>query len=175
MTPAHIVPEWYLLPFYAILRAIPNKLVGVVACRRVALLAFLPGSTRRRSGRAIPAGVPRVLLGCSSRLRSGSAGSVRRRCRTTSTGGAHPGGRYFVFLLVVLPLLGLVEKTKPIPLDRRRGAREGQTGRGGRAAGLALIGCHFGGFAKMIRLTTSFLAAALNMAAGMTVREREGR
>jgi ubiquinol-cytochrome c reductase cytochrome b subunit len=29
-TPAHIVPEWYLLPFYAILRAIPNKLLGVV-------------------------------------------------------------------------------------------------------------------------------------------------
>ena len=26
VTPAHIVPEWYLLPFYAILRAIPNKL-----------------------------------------------------------------------------------------------------------------------------------------------------
>ena len=28
-TPAHIVPEWYFLPFYAILRAIPNKLFGV--------------------------------------------------------------------------------------------------------------------------------------------------
>jgi len=30
-TPASIVPEWYLLPFYAILRSIPNKLIGVVA------------------------------------------------------------------------------------------------------------------------------------------------
>ena len=30
-TPAHIVPEWYFLPFYAILRSIPNKLGGVVA------------------------------------------------------------------------------------------------------------------------------------------------
>lgn len=30
-TPAAIVPEWYLLPFYAILRSIPNKLLGVVA------------------------------------------------------------------------------------------------------------------------------------------------
>lgn len=30
-TPASIVPEWYLLPFYAILRSIPNKLLGVVA------------------------------------------------------------------------------------------------------------------------------------------------
>jgi quinol-cytochrome oxidoreductase complex cytochrome b subunit len=31
VTPAHIVPEWYFLPFYAILRAIPNKLLGVAA------------------------------------------------------------------------------------------------------------------------------------------------
>ena len=31
VTPAHIVPEWYLLPFYAILRAIPDKLTGVIA------------------------------------------------------------------------------------------------------------------------------------------------
>ncbi len=30
-TPAAIVPEWYLLPFYAILRSIPNKLFGVIA------------------------------------------------------------------------------------------------------------------------------------------------
>lgn len=29
-TPTHIVPEWYFLPFYAILRAIPNKLLGVI-------------------------------------------------------------------------------------------------------------------------------------------------
>jgi ubiquinol-cytochrome c reductase cytochrome b subunit len=31
VTPEHIVPEWYFLPFYAILRSIPNKLGGVVA------------------------------------------------------------------------------------------------------------------------------------------------
>ena len=31
VTPAHIVPEWYLLPFYAILRSVPDKLLGVVA------------------------------------------------------------------------------------------------------------------------------------------------
>ena len=31
VTPQHIVPEWYLLPFYAILRALPNKLMGVLA------------------------------------------------------------------------------------------------------------------------------------------------
>ena len=31
VTPAHIVPEWYFLPFYAILRSIPDKLMGVVS------------------------------------------------------------------------------------------------------------------------------------------------
>lgn len=31
VTPEHIVPEWYLLPFYAILRSIPDKLGGVIA------------------------------------------------------------------------------------------------------------------------------------------------
>jgi len=30
VTPAHIVPEWYFLPFYAILRSIPDKLTGVI-------------------------------------------------------------------------------------------------------------------------------------------------
>ncbi|MCO5091093.1 cytochrome b/b6 [Bosea sp. (in: a-proteobacteria)] len=42
-TPAHIVPEWYFLPFYAILRAIPDKLGGVIAMgSAIVVLAFLP-------------------------------------------------------------------------------------------------------------------------------------
>jgi ubiquinol-cytochrome c reductase cytochrome b/c1 subunit len=42
-TPAHIVPEWYFLPFYAILRAIPDKLGGVLAMgAAIVVLAFLP-------------------------------------------------------------------------------------------------------------------------------------
>ena len=42
-TPAHIVPEWYFLPFYAILRAIPDKLGGVLAMGgAIIVLAFLP-------------------------------------------------------------------------------------------------------------------------------------
>jgi ubiquinol-cytochrome c reductase cytochrome b subunit len=43
-TPAHIVPEWYFLSFYAILRSIPDKLGGVVAMiSAVAILVVLPG------------------------------------------------------------------------------------------------------------------------------------
>jgi len=42
-TPAHIVPEWYFLPFYAILRAIPHKVGGVVAMGgSLVILFFLP-------------------------------------------------------------------------------------------------------------------------------------
>lgn len=43
VTPAHIVPEWYFLPFYAILRAVPNKLGGVLAMfGSIVVLLFLP-------------------------------------------------------------------------------------------------------------------------------------
>jgi ubiquinol-cytochrome c reductase cytochrome b subunit len=42
-TPPAIVPEWYLLPFYAILRSIPNKLLGVIAMFSAILaLLFMP-------------------------------------------------------------------------------------------------------------------------------------
>jgi quinol-cytochrome oxidoreductase complex cytochrome b subunit len=39
VTPAHIAPEWYFLPFYAILRSIPNKLGGVT-CMGLGLVIF---------------------------------------------------------------------------------------------------------------------------------------
>jgi len=43
VTPAHIVPEWYFLPFYAILRTIPDKLGGVVLMvLAIVILLFLP-------------------------------------------------------------------------------------------------------------------------------------
>jgi ubiquinol-cytochrome c reductase cytochrome b subunit len=43
VTPVHIVPEWYFLPFYAILRSIPSKLMGVMSMGfSIALLLFLP-------------------------------------------------------------------------------------------------------------------------------------
>ncbi len=40
VTPSHIVPEWYFLPFYAILRAIPDKLLGVTAMFASILVFF---------------------------------------------------------------------------------------------------------------------------------------
>ena len=41
VTPAHIVPEWYFLPFYAILRSVPDKLGGVIALAGGILLLFV--------------------------------------------------------------------------------------------------------------------------------------
>jgi len=43
VTPEHIVPEWYFLPFYAILRAIPDKALGVIALlSSILILLLLP-------------------------------------------------------------------------------------------------------------------------------------
>jgi len=41
VTPAHIVPEWYFTPFYAILRACPNKLGGVISMAAALLILFV--------------------------------------------------------------------------------------------------------------------------------------
>jgi len=53
VTPAHIVPEWYFLPFYGILRSIPNKLLGVitmfVSIVILYLLPFFPAPLARSS------------------------------------------------------------------------------------------------------------------------------
>ena len=47
VTPASIVPEWYLLPFYAILRSIPNKLAGVIAMFGALLILLILPITDR--------------------------------------------------------------------------------------------------------------------------------
>lgn len=41
VTPAHIVPEWYFTPFYAILRAFPNKVFGILAMGASILVLFI--------------------------------------------------------------------------------------------------------------------------------------
>jgi ubiquinol-cytochrome c reductase cytochrome b subunit len=74
-TPAHIVPEWYFWPFYAILRAftvdfiLPAKLWGVLAMfGSILLLFFLPWLDKSpvRSGQ-LPAGVQALLLAAGAR------------------------------------------------------------------------------------------------------------
>ena len=83
VTPAHIVPEWYLLPFYAILRAIPNKLMGVVALFARDRAARLPALARHLQGalRQISAGLQGAVLDLCDLLRRSRlprlAGSLR--------------------------------------------------------------------------------------------------
>jgi ubiquinol-cytochrome c reductase cytochrome b/c1 subunit len=117
VTPAHIVPEWYLLPFYAILRAIPNKLVGVLALAlAILLLAFLPwlDTSPIKSGKYRPAFrfFFWVFVVCCVGL--GYLGSQEVTDSATMVARILALG-YFGYLLVVLPVLGLVEKTKPLP------------------------------------------------------------
>ncbi len=117
VTPAHIVPEWYLLPFYAILRAIPNKLMGVLAlAAAMGLLVFLPwlDTSPVRSGKYRP--LFRfffwIFVICCVGL--GYLGSQEVSDSATLVARILALG-YFGYLIVVLPVLGLVEKTKPVP------------------------------------------------------------
>jgi quinol-cytochrome oxidoreductase complex cytochrome b subunit len=116
-TPAEIVPEWYYLPFYAILRSIPNKLLGVIALfSSILILAFLPwlDTSRVRSGRYRPLFKQFFWLWVIAAVGLGYLGSrppegvyvLISRILTAY---------YFGFFLVILPLLGIFEKTKPLP------------------------------------------------------------
>jgi ubiquinol-cytochrome c reductase cytochrome b/c1 subunit len=117
VTPAHIVPEWYLLPFYAILRAIPNKLLGVVCLfGAIALLAFLPwlDTSPVKSAKYRP--VFRVFFWAFVVVCIGLGWLGSQEVSDNTTLAARLlAFCYFAFFLIVLPLLGLVEKTKPLP------------------------------------------------------------
>ncbi len=117
VTPAHIVPEWYYLPFYAILRAIPDKLMGVVALfASILILAFLPwlDTSRVRSARYRPLFKQFFWLWVIVCIGLGWLGSkpaegvyvILARIFTVY---------YFGFFIIILPLLGIFEKTRPLP------------------------------------------------------------
>jgi len=116
-TPPHIVPEWYFLPFYAILRSVPDKLGGVIAMfASIFVLFILPWLD-------------------TSKIKSGAYRPVFKQffwifvavCVLLGVVGAKPAegtwlmvGRiatvyYFLHFLVILPLIGLLEKGKPVP------------------------------------------------------------
>jgi ubiquinol-cytochrome c reductase cytochrome b/c1 subunit len=117
VTPPHIVPEWYYLPFYAILRSIPNKLAGVVAMfGAIIVLLFLPwlDSCKVRSSRYRPLAkrffwafvVTCLMLGWLGAQPAEGIYTILGRFFTFC---------YFAYFLIVLPLLSRVEKTLPLP------------------------------------------------------------
>ena len=117
VTPTHIVPEWYLLPFYAILRAIPDKLLGVIAMfGSIAILFVLPwlDTSRIRSARYRPLYRQFFWIFVVTCIGLGYLGAK------PAEGGYVIAARiltayYFLHFLVILPLLGLFETPKPRP------------------------------------------------------------
>ena len=117
VTPAHIVPEWYFLPFYAILRAVPDKLFGVLAMfGAIAVLFILPWLDRSpvRSGSFRP--VFKIffwLLFVDCIALTWLGGKPAEGWYVTASRIATV--YYFFYFLVALPLLSIFETPKPLP------------------------------------------------------------
>ena len=134
VTPAHIVPEWYMLPFYAILRAVPDKFGGVVAMfGAIGVLFVLPwlDTSKVRSMRYRPTmkifflvfvAVGIILGWCGAQLPDAPVignfktfilidGDLNSYLWLTRLATLY----YFAFFVVIMPLVGLRETPKPIP------------------------------------------------------------
>ncbi|NCG10300.1 MAG: cytochrome b [Rhizobiales bacterium TMED249] len=117
VTPAHIVPEWYLLPFYAILRAVPDKLGGVIAMVGAIFILFvLPwlDTSKIRSARYRPLFKQFFLIFVVNCLVLGYLGAMPAE-GVYITLARISTIYYFAHFLIILPLLGLVEKPREIP------------------------------------------------------------
>jgi len=116
-TPADIVPEWYFLPYYAILRSVPNKLLGVCLMFGSILVLFvLPwlDTSRVRSARFRPIyrqliwvwlGAVIVLGVCGAHKPEGIWVLLSRVATLY----------YFLHFLVIMPVLGKLERPLPLP------------------------------------------------------------
>jgi ubiquinol-cytochrome c reductase cytochrome b subunit len=117
VTPAHIVPEWYFLPFYAILRAVPDKLGGVLMMfGAIALLFALPFLDRSKvvSGAYRPLFKKVFYLFIINFVFLGWLG------KSPAEGWYIWASRfatfyYYAYFLVILPNLPKFEKTLPLP------------------------------------------------------------
>ena len=116
-TPAHVVPEWYLLPFYAMLRAIPNKLMGVIVLfSAIVVLAFIPWLDRSpvKSAKYRPAYRFFFWVFVLICIGLGYLGSQEPTEGLALIARIFTFG-YFAFFLIIMPVLSFTEKTKPIP------------------------------------------------------------
>ena len=130
-TPAHIVPEWYYLPFYAILKAftvnfaipftgiviIPAKLMGVLAMfGSILLLFFLPwlDTSSVRSGRYRPLFKKFFWMLMLSIVVLGVCGAMPAEqpwVMLSQVASAY----YFAHFLIILPIVSRMEKPLPLP------------------------------------------------------------
>ena len=117
VTPEHIAPVWYMTPFYAILRAVPNKLLGLVAmAAAIAFLFILPWLDRSRVKSIRYKGVwskyaITLFVICFiglGYLGSQTVSDIRTLLAQFFTAG------YFLFF-ILMPIYTRYEKTKPLP------------------------------------------------------------
>ncbi|NVJ67924.1 MAG: cytochrome b N-terminal domain-containing protein, partial [Gammaproteobacteria bacterium] len=117
-TPAHIAPVWYFTPFYTILRAVPDPFLGFLAMAAAIVVLFLlpwldrqPVKSIRYRGTSYKVALALFVV-CFCVL--GYLGVVAVTPFTKFLGQLCTV-YYFVFFLVILPLLPRFEKTKPVP------------------------------------------------------------
>jgi len=126
VTPAHIVPEWYFLPFYAILRAIDfnilfidSRLGGVIFFgASIVILFFLPWLDRSpvRSGAFRPMFRPfywLFVINFIGLAYLGAAPAEGIYVLLAKICTAY----YFAYFLIILPLLSRIETPKPLPVS----------------------------------------------------------
>ncbi|TYC64593.1 cytochrome b/b6 [Stappia sp. BW2] len=131
VTPSHIVPEWYFLPFYAILRAVPDKLGGVAAMfGAIAVLFVLPwlDTSKVRSGTYRPLFKQFFWIFAANAVALGYLGAMpaegtyvllARVCTVY----------YFAHFLIILPMLGFLEKPRPLPASISEAVLKGGAGK----------------------------------------------
>ena len=122
-TPAHIVPEWYFLPFYAILKSftadfiLPAKLWGVLAMfGSILLLFFLPwlDSSPVRSANYRPTYRAFLIVLLLDVLVLGYVGGAEPIARNVVLGQI-AAAYYFAHFLIILPLVAASERPRPLP------------------------------------------------------------
>ena len=119
VTAAHIVPELYLLPFYAILRSVPDKLLGVIAMfAALFVLVILPWLNKSKVRSAIFRPLYKqfywflvadvIILGYMGAMPAEGTYLLIARVATAY---------YFIHFLIIMPFLGYKEKTLELPLS----------------------------------------------------------
>ena len=117
VTPTHIVPEWYFLPFYAILRAVPSKLGGVLLMfGSIIILFFLPWIDRSKVRSATFRPMYKVafwifVLDCLILGYVGGKPAEEPYLTVSRLAAAY----YFFHFLIVLPFIAKFEKPLPLP------------------------------------------------------------
>jgi heme/copper-type cytochrome/quinol oxidase subunit 2/uncharacterized membrane protein len=112
-TPSAIVPEWYLLPFYAILRSIPNKLLGVIAMfSAILILLIMPfiDLSRSRGIQFKPLSKVAFFLFVANFIILVELGAKHVESPFIEFGQISTV-IYFAYFLIIVPLISLVENT----------------------------------------------------------------